>query len=386
MKRRGIGSVIAAGLAVFAMVLTACSGRSDGAGSDEGATFTIGFTGTLTGEFASYALQMRQGVDLAVEELNGSGGIGGGTIKVVSADDQGKPENGPVIARQFCGNSDIRVVLGYSFSSVALAAVPAYAQCQLPVVASAVTSPDLSGSSQYFFRDVLTDAVQGKQMGEYATQVLKFQRIATLYQVDDYGQGVNDAFVQAVEGAGGEIVASEGYQLGTTNFTTQLTKLKGLDPDAIFIGGFYAEAAKIAQQARSLHMEQQILGTDGSLSPQLLSLGGDAVNGMILYGMFDPAVTASPAAKQFVEAFNEKFGEDPSSWAALAYDAVYAVKAAAEAGGGTSREQIRDGLTKVDFDGVTGTIQFDANGDRSANVLFLKVSDGQFVLAPEQLS
>jgi branched-chain amino acid transport system substrate-binding protein len=385
MGNRGVSLLrLGAVIAACALLLTACGG---GGGSDSGSSesFTLGYTGTLSGSFASYAQQMKQGVDLAVEELNRQDGIGGQKIEVEVADDKGKPENGPVIGRQFCGDDSIRAVLGYSFSSVALSAVPSYSQCRLPVVASAVTSPDLTGASPYFFRTVLTDNVQGKQMGTYAVDVLGFERIATLYQVDDYGEGVSQAFNEAVEAAGGEILSNQGYQLGSNNFSTQLNKIKGQNPDAIFIGGFYPEASKIAQQSRELGMNQQMLGTDGSLSPQLIDLGGDAVEGMMIYGMFYPGATTTPAAKKFVTAFEKKYNEAPSSWAALAYDAVYAVKHAADQSGGSSREDIKSGLDEVNFEGVTGNIEFNSGGDRVADVLFLTVENGQFELAEEQI-
>jgi branched-chain amino acid transport system substrate-binding protein len=385
MGNRGASALrLGAVIVACALLLTACGG---GGGSDSGGNgpFTLGYTGTLSGSFASYAQQMQQGVNLAVEELNRQGGIDGQKIEVEVADDKGKPENGPVIARQFCGNDSIRTVLGYSFSSVALAAVPSYSQCRLPVVASAVTSPDLSGASPYFFRTVLADDLQGKQMGNYAVDVLGYKRIATLYQVDDYGEGVSQAFNAAVEGGGGEVLSTQGYQLGTTDFSTQLNKIKNQSPEAIFIGGFYPEASKIAQQARELGMNQQILGTDGSLSPQLIDLGGDAVDGMIIYGMFYSGATTTPEAKEFVTAFKKKYNEAPSSWAALAYDAVYAVKHAAEQSGGSSREDIKSGLEEVNFEGVSGDIKFNSEGDRVANVLFLTVENGQFKLAQKQI-
>lgn len=368
---------------VATVLLVACGGGAERGPAD--GTFRIGFTGTLSGEFASYALEMRQGVELAVDEINRDGGIGGAQVEIVSADDRGEPSQGPVIAQQFCDDDAMRVVLGYSFSSVALAAVPVYDRCGLAVLASAVTSPDLSGSSPYFFRNVLTDAVQGAQMGRYAVEVLGFDRIATLHQVDDYGNGVNAAFESAVQQAGGSIVYSDGYQLGTKDFRGQLTRIKEVDPDAIFVGGFYPEAAKIAEQARDLGLDQQILGTDGSLSPDLVELGGESVEGMILYGLFHPSLDR-PEVQAFVSAFEQRFGSEPSSWSALAYDAVYTVRAAVELAGGTSREDVREGLAGVeDVPGVTGPTTFNDDGDRITNVLFLTVRGGRFVPAEAQL-
>lgn len=359
-----------------ALVLAAgCGGQ--GTGSETNG-MTLGYTATMTGDFASYGLEMREGVDLAVEEINADGGIEGSQISIESADDEGKPGNGPTIAQQFCDDSSISAVLGYSFSSVALAAVPVYQQCQLAVIGSAVTSPELSGASPYFFRNVFTDAYQGAAAATFVAEEEGVNSIAILYQQDDYGQGVAGAFQQAFEETGGTVTSSQAYQLGTNNFGTLLNKATSDNPDALFIGGFYTESAKIANQAQAADMDLTLYAADGSLSPQLLEIGGDAVEGMTLYAAFDPSAEGE-AASAFSDAFREKYGKEPSSWAALAYDAVYAVKEAAAASGGTSREEIADGLTRVDFEGATGTTVFNEQGDREGELTFLEVKDGTFI-------
>ncbi|OGN82275.1 MAG: branched chain amino acid ABC transporter substrate-binding protein [Chloroflexi bacterium GWC2_73_18] len=360
-----------------AVVAAACQGGG-------GQKFTIGFGGTLTGEFAAFATNMQKGAQLAIDEINAAGGINGVQVEMISVDDRGEPKEGPVVAQQFCDNKAVSVVLGYSFSSVALPAVPIYDQCQMPVLASAVTSPKLSGSSKYFHRNVPTDAYQGAQMGEYAAKILGLKQIASLHQVDDYGNGVTEAFENAFKGAGGEIVSSDGYQLGTKDFLPILTNVQQKNPDGIFIGGFYPEDAKIAQQARGLGMQQPILGTDGAANPELIQLGGDAVEGLVFYATFDPTIDL-PAVKKFVDAYKAKFNEEPNSWAALAYDAVYTVKKAAELAGGNSRDKIQTGLGMVkDLPGVTGTTTFDQSGDRAMKLLFIAVKDGKFALAEKQ--
>jgi len=383
LRSRLLLAVVAAFMAVASVGLTACGTSSDSGGSGDGGDIGLGYTATLSGQFASYGTEMQEGGDLAGKESNAEGGVNGQKFKVTSEDDLGKPGNGPVIAQKFCDDSEISAVLGYSFSSVALAAVPIYDQCGLPVVASAVTSPELSGSSPYFFRNILSDKYQGREMGLYAVNTLGLKRIAVLNQKDDYGIGTADGFIAGVEEAGGEILSRDEYQLGTTSFDNQLTKIKGEDPDAIYIGGFYSEAAKIAQQARAQGMEQPLLGTDGSFSPDLLELGGEDVEGMYVYGVFS-SDSDDPKAKEFVERFKDEYGKEPASWAALAYDAVYTVKAAIEKSGDSSREGITEGLKDLSYEGVTGPTSFDENGDRQGRVLFIQVKNGEFVLADKQ--
>ncbi len=342
---------------------------------------TIGFTAALSGDFAAFGLNMRKGADLAFKQINAAGG---NQFEVVSADDRGEAREGVLIAQKFCSDENVDVVMGYSFSSIALAAVPVYDGCGLPVIASAVTSPDLSGASKFFRRNILTDAVQGTMMGEFASKTLNLKNVYLIHQQDDYGIGVANAFSKAYEAAGGKLAGTEAYVLGTKDFKTQLAKMKAASPDAIFIGGFYTEAAKIAEQGKALGLNVQFLGTDGALNPELISLGQDAVEGMIVYGMFDPSL-ATPETAPFINGYKEAYGEAPNAFAALGYDAAMAVAEAtkiAGQSGGVTRASLNDAFGKIkDMPGVTGPTTFSENGDRSGALYFLKVQDGQFTLA-----
>jgi branched-chain amino acid transport system substrate-binding protein len=344
-------------------------------------SYSIGFTAALSGDFAAFGVNMRRGVELAIAEIAEAGGP---TFELVIADDRGEAREGVLIAQRFCSDAAVTAVLGYSFSSIALAAVPVYDQCGLPVVGSAVTSPDLSGASPWFRRNILTDAVQGAMMGAFAAEELGLSSVYVIHQQDDYGIGVANAFSAAASEAGMEVLGTDAYLLGARDFRTQLTRIRAAAPDAIFIGGFYSEASKIAEQGRMLGIEAQFLGTDGSLNPELITLGGPAVEGMIVYGMFDPSV-ATPDTEAFITAYEAAHGVAPNAFAALGYDAMKvtaeAIRMAAEAGEVT-RAAVNDAYGAIDgFPGVTGPTTFDAMGDRAGALYFLKVEDGSFTLA-----
>lgn len=350
----------------------------------------IGFTAALSGDFAAYGENMQRGLELAIDEINAKSGDAGLKLAITTADDRGLPSDGVLIAQRFCSDDTVDLVMGYSFSSVALAAAPIINDCRLPVLASAVTSPDLAGVSPYFRRNVLTDAVQGELAGQYAAKALGAKRIAALNQQDDYGIGGTDAFVAAATASGAEILSREAYVLGTKDFKTQLTSIKALNPDLLWIGGFYTEAAKIAQQARQIGLNVQILGSDGLLSPKLMELGGASIEGTILYGMFDPLVD-KPEVKAFVTAYKAKFGEEPNAWAALAYDAGHvlseAARLAAQKNGKVDREGLNAAFAEIKaFPGVTGPTTFQENGNREGTVVYLQVKGGAFVLAPKRLN
>lgn len=367
---------------IMAAVLSAaCLHGVHGAAAEE---VGIGFTAALSGDFAAFGLNMRKGVELALERLAAEGGEL--TYTLTPVDDRGEAREGVLIAQKFCSDDSIDVVLGYSFSSIALAAVPVYDQCGLPVLASAVTSPDLSGSSPYFRRNILTDAVQGAMMGQYAADELGLKTVYVLHQQDDYGIGVANAFTEAAKAAGIEILGTDSYLLGTKDFKTQLARIRSAAPDAIFIGGFYTEAAKIAEQGKGIGIDVRYLGTDGSLNPELITLGGSSVEGMIVYGMFDPSV-ATNSTSAFIDAYRAKFGEAPNAFAALGYDAAMTVAEAARiaseaAGGEVTRDGLNDAFGEIeDLPGVTGPTSFDDKGDRAGALYFLEVRDGQFSLA-----
>ena len=376
----GVSIVASAAL----LVLTACSSGGSGTDSEgSGDAIPLAYTATLSGDFASYGLEMREGVDLAIEEINADGGVLDRDLTTEVVDDEGKPANGPVIAQQFCDDSSIPAVLGFSFSSVALSGLPIYTQCGLPVVASAVTSPELSGASDIFFRTVFTDAYQGAEAARFISENRDVKKVAVLYQQDDYGKGVADAFSAAIEEEGGTVTSSQAYQLGTVNFGSIVDTALSGDPDAVFIGGFYTEAGKIVTQVRDSGSEVPIFASDGAASPLFLELTGADAEGVEVYAAFsasDPRAEAS----DFVTAFQEKYDKEPSSWAALAYDATYVVAEAIEKAGSTDRAAVADAIGQTkDFAGVSGTISFDEDGNRVGDLTFQRVEDGKFVVITE---
>jgi branched-chain amino acid transport system substrate-binding protein len=350
-------------------------------------TFVVGFTTTLSGDNAVTGLSQQKGMELAREEINKAGGVNGAQVEFEVADDHFEVKEGPLIAQKFCSDNSVKVVMGYSFSSMMLAAMPVYDRCKLPVLASAVSNPKLSGISAYFRRNVMTDAIQGSLFGRYVAEVLGKKHIAEIHQQDDYGVGLTDAFENAAKAAGAEIVARERYVLGTKDFKTQLTNIKATNPDVLFIGGFFAEIAKIAQQAKELGVTFQLTTADSCTIPDIWPLGGDALNGTFCYAPFDPNKDESERAKSFVAAFKTKFNQAPDAWAALSYDALYTVAAASNAAGSNDREAINNQLLKIkDLPGVSGPTTFDKNGDRTHKLFFYIMKGGKLELAPRQMT
>ncbi|SDZ60307.1 ABC transporter substrate-binding protein [Pseudomonas sp. NFIX28] len=344
----------------------------------------VGFTATLTGDFASYGLDVRKGFELGVEKVRLEDDV---NLQVKVSDDHGQPNDGVLAAGRFCEDQDTLAVAGYTFSSVALAAAPILKKCQMPIVASAITSPQLTGISPYFRRLIMTDAAQGAMMGEYVARTMGVKSVYILYQQDDYGIGINKAFADAFVAAGGTLAGQNSYNLGTKDFRTILAGVKQRKPDAIFIGGFYTEAAMIAKQTKALGINARLIGTDGALSSQLVQLGGSATEGMTLYGMFDSHSQTSPQTAAFVQQYVAKYQQEPNGWAALGYDTALTLGAAAKAArarGELNRTSMNDALSSTErLPGATGDISFQAGGDRSGSLHYFTVKSGKFVLADQ---
>lgn len=377
-----------AGLGAGALLLvTGCgsvSGNASGAGGGGGHSgpVQIGFAATLTGSAAEYGLDMQQGMQLAAQQINSAGGINGRQIKVSVRDDQALPNDATTIAQNFCGDSSLSMVFGYSFSSTALSAVPVLKQCSLPVLMSSPTSVQLTGSYPGFFRNVVTDNVQGQVMADYAAKH-GLNRVAILNLQTAYGIGLANRFEQVAKQNGVTITSRQGFQDGTTNFSTQLSQIQSQHVKAIFVGAYYDSVADVAKQAKQSGLNVRLLCTDGCDGPDLLHLGGPAVEGTAFTAMYTPENPTSEA-KQFTAAFEKTYHHVPQTeWTALAYDAVYAFKAAVEKGGGSSRTQVIKGMREIkDVPGATGPMTFDAGGERvNPQELVVVIKGGKSVVS-----
>jgi branched-chain amino acid transport system substrate-binding protein len=273
------------------------------------------------------------------------------------------------------------------FSGATLAAGAKYEEVGIPMISPSATNPDISTLGDYIWRICMTDAVQGEGLAAYTLDDLGYSKVAIMYDDSDYGRGLADTYEAAFTAAGGEVVGREQYTTGDAEFKAQLTKLKEAGPELIFLSGYYPEGSKIVQQARELGIEAQFLGSDGYASDELALLGGSAVEGMLVSTFFD-YTKDDPAVQKFVEAYKAKNdGANPDWFAASAYDVTMLVAAAATQAGANDRQAINDALgTMGPYEGITGTITFDENGDVLKPLSIVVVKDGSLTTADIQPS
>jgi branched-chain amino acid transport system substrate-binding protein len=352
-------------------------------------TLGLGLCAPMSGGAASWGKKSEVGTKFAIERINARGGIvpkGKRKARMLElievADDKNDPREGASIAQRFIDNDKILIMIGPLTSTVALAQAPIMNKDGLTQFAIGATAPAYTKAGPYSFRLVPTDAFQGRYIAKWANDQGKWKTYAVIYVNDDYGRGLAEVFQTGLKEIGvaeNNVVASEAYLPNDTDFSVQLTKIRGLNPDALFIAGHYKEGAMIARQARELALNAQILGTDGIGHPEYMKIAGKAAEGTIYSGYFS-LEDKRPYIQQWAAEFKEKLGYDPGLVEAIANDCVEIAARAMEISGNT-RQEIAIGLSTIgpyhpSVIGALGDNQFDGNGDMVRDMLMYVVKGG----------
>lgn len=370
-----------AALAAAGLVLAGCASTEP---ADD--VIHLASSAPLTGDAAAYGIETMNGVRLAVEEINAAGGIDGKQIKLSEFDDQCDPTPAATAANQIISDDSIVAVIGNVCSSATLAGLPIFERVGLPVLAATASSPAIAEESySNFARIIPSDDLQGSGTIELGTGVLGFERIAVLYPSDDYGQSLLAVATEAAEGSGAEIVAAETYVTGsTTDFSSVLANIAAAQPDALFLGGYYADmGAAVSQSVRAFgDQEIALLANAQTQVPEYLELAGAAAEGTWVTNVYDVTNT-SEANQAFVAAYEKKYGVTPGMQAAAGYDNVYVLKTAIEENDG-SLDDLITAIRAVSYEGAMGEISFDENGDNiGGSLVVLQLRDGAWVFDAE---
>ena len=346
-------------------------------GADTG-VIKIGEVGSMTGTEATFGTSSDRGIQLAVKEVNGAGGIKGRQIQVIALDDEGKPEEAATAATRLIASEHVLALLGEVASTRSLFMAPKAQAAKVPMVSPSSTNEKVTAVGDYIFRACFIDPFQGYVMAKFATETLKLKKAAILRDVrNDYSVGLAKVFNDNFAKMGGQIVDNESYSSGDVDFKAQLTNIKGAAPQALYVPGYYTDVGLIARQAREVGLTVPLLGGDGWDSEKLYEIGGVALEGSYFsnhYSVDDP----SPRIQEFVGKFKKEYGgQVPDSLAAQAYDAAGMLFDAMKRAKDLSGPSIRDALAQTkDYKGVTGDITMDANRNASKPAVVLKVGKG----------
>jgi len=341
-----------------------------------------GVSGPLTGPNAQYGAQWKRGFDLALDEINGAGGVTGRPIAYVFEDSQADPRQSITIAQKFVSDSRIIMELGDFASPASMAASPIYQRAKLTQFGFTNSHPDFTKGGDYMWSNSPSQADEQPQLAAFAVQKLGVQRPGVLFLNTDWGRASKDVFVKAATDDGAKVVGTEGYLPTDQDFRPALVRLRDAKPDALILLSYYADAALIARQARDVGMKQVIVASSSIYSPKFLELAGPAANGVFTMAEFFPT-EQRPEVQRFVAAYRAKYQQDPDTFSAIAYDTMILFAALARQYGPT-REGIHNGLLhikdvpsvlygKVTFDPVTRRAQ-------AASYKFLLVKDNAFTI------
>jgi len=338
----------------------------------------VGLFMSMTGRDASFGEASFQGAQMAVDELNAGGGVLGWPIELLVEDDRSLPGESATAVKKLISRDHVVALVGECSSARTLEAAVVAQASGVPLVTPASTSPRVTQVGDAIFRVCFTDAFQGDVIATFARRRLGLKRAALLVDATaPYSVGLAESFARRFTALGGEIVARQNYGGVDTDFRAQLTAIRAERPDALFLPGYYVAAGLVARQARDLGLGATLLGGDGFEAPQLLEIGGDALEGAY-YSTHFATESANPRSRRFVAAFLKRYGTLPNGLSALTYDAVGLVADAVSRAGTTERGALRRALSRTTgFPGVTGFTTINARRDADKDASIITVRNGK---------
>jgi branched-chain amino acid transport system substrate-binding protein len=358
-----------------------------GLGADTKEPVMLGAIEVLTGPASRYGLAIKNGFDLALDEINAQGGVLKGRKLALDYEDSAGSKDQAVNAlRKLIGRDKVPMILGPTLSNEMFAAGPVANDRHVPILGTSTTANGITAIGPYVFRTSLPEADVVPVTLAAAQKKFGIKKVALLYGNDDaFTKSGYDVMKASLNKLGIEIVATETFGAKDADFSAQLTKIKSLSPDAVIVSALVEAASGILLEARALGFPPEIrfIGGNGFNSPKLGEIAGAAADGTLVGSPW--FIDKSDAANQkFVADYRTRFGGDPDQFAAQAFDALHIVALALDRAGAAEPDKIREALGGVKYSGVTGPFAFSATRDPAdaTGVVVLEMRDGQFQLLP----
>lgn len=341
------------------------------------AVIKIGVNETMTGWGAVYGDMTWKGIRLA-HEIKPS--VLGRPVELVLVDNKSERSEAALAARRLVETEKVVAVIGVNSSSMSMAQNEVLDKVGVPSMATAATNPLVTQGKPFAFRAAFIDPVQGDAAAKFAVEELNAKTAVLLVDTAlDYPVGLaNDFRSSFIKYTGNEqaILSYLSFQTGDRNFTAQLTTIKSLNPDIVFVPNEYAELGAILQQAKQLGITAAFLAGDSADVPQLVQIAGANAEGFLYTAQFHPDAFDNPEAAQFVKAFREKYGIDPETFSVTGYDGYLLLLDAIERAGSLDGDKIREALAATAINGVRGLIRFDENRNAVLSVPIIEIKNG----------
>jgi branched-chain amino acid transport system substrate-binding protein len=344
-------------------------------------TVKIGSASPLTGPQAHIGIDIRNGVQLAIEDANAANiEIGGKKVKfeMVAEDDEANPTKATTVAQKLA-DAKVAAVIGHFNSGASIPASKIYSDAGIPQISPSSTNPKYTEQGfKTTFRVVAHDGQQGPTLARFAAKTLQSKSVAVIDDSTAYGQGLADNFEATAKTLGIKVVAREHTTDKDTDFKAILTKIKGKKPDLIMFGGIDPQAAPMIKQMKDLGIKAKFIGGDGMQTPNFIKLAGDASEGAMASIPGLPK-DQMPGGKTFLEKYKAKFNQEVELFAPMGYDAVMVFIDAMKRAGSTDPAKFLPEISKTGYDGVIGPIAFDEKGDlKNGPITIYVVKGGQW--------
>lgn len=354
-----------------------------GCASKEDNAIRLGVNAEITGSKPTVGDSCKKAAELLAAQVNQGGGLKVGDkkypIKLYIEDNEDKAESAAAVAQKLISQNNVLAIIGPNASGNAIPAARICEDAKVIMVTPWSTNPKTTEGKKFVFRACFIDDFQGQVMAKFARQNLKAKTAAVLYDVaSEYNKGIAEFFKKYFEAAGGKVVAFQSYTKDDKDFSSQLTIIKGANPDVLFLPNYYNEVPLQAQQARRLGITCPFIGSDSWGSEELLRLGAKDLEGSYFSTHYAPDI-ATPKAQKFIRDYETKYGKKPDDVAALTYDAGHLLCAAIIWAGSLDRKKVRDALATIQkFEGVTGKMNFKNLCDPIKSAVILQIKDGKF--------
>lgn len=398
MKKRILASALAA---MMALAVAGCggapasteSGSSGGAAAPAGDqapaetpaaptgdTIKIGGLAPLTGDVSQYGIAVNNAILMAIEKINADGGILGKQIEYICEDEKGDPNEAVNAYNKLVNNDEVVAIVGDVTTKPTRAVAQRSADDNLPMITASATGEEVTQVGTNMYRVCFIDPYQGKLMANYASQKLSAKTAAIIYDNGDpYSTGIADAFEAAAKELGMEVVAKEGYQTGSTDFNSQLAKVKAAAPDVLLLPVYYNDVALIADQARANGIESKLLGADGwdgvlgKIDPSKTDVLKDAY-----FCSQYSAESTDPDLQAFLADYKTKYNTEANMFAVLGYDAMNILADSINRAGSVDSQAIIDAMKETNYKGLTGTTTFDENRNPVRSAVILTIEGGAY--------
>ena len=369
-------------LTLFVLILAACAVQQPVVEEEKElvGTYKIGVMYPLTGDAATYGLAIQRATKIAVDEVNAKGGVNGRKLEIIYEDSKCNPKDSNAAAQKLINIDKVKVIIGGVCSGETLGAAPIAEQNKVILISPASTSPDITKAGDFVFRVSPSDAYAGVVASDYAFNDLKTKKAALVSESTDYAQGLRRVFKENFVSLGGEIVVDETYNPEDTDFRTQVAKVKAANPDVIYLAPqTFPKGVLLVKQIKEANVNQQLLTAEVLIARNVVKDNAEDMEGLI--GVEPKLDETAPKTASLSAKYKQQTGEEWPfpQYMTGAYDIVYLL-ADAISKNGYDGEKVRDYLYSVkDYDGATGKITIDENGDVILDFSVKQAKNGELV-------